>query len=71
MHTSFPKGTPLYIKFKNGETTNGKFKDKKSGKIILEDGRIIEISDLALVTIRKLKAESKCQSAKKVIFRIK
>ena len=69
MHTSFPKGTPLYFKLKNGETSTGKFKDKKSGKILLEDSRILNIEDLSLITIRKLKAEVS-KSEKKITFRI-
>jgi len=70
MHTSFPKGTPLYFKFKNGETSTGKFKDKKSGKILLEDGRTLDIGDLAMITIRKLKTVTEKKSEKKIIFRI-
>ncbi|MFA6963386.1 MAG: hypothetical protein WC227_01575 [Patescibacteria group bacterium] len=69
MHTSFPKGTPLYFKFKDGETSTGKFKDKKSGKILLEDGRILNIEDLSLITIRKLKTEVS-KSERKITFRI-
>jgi len=55
MHTSYPKGTTIWIKYKTGETTVGKFADHKSGKILLEDGRIIMIRDLSAVSIRKLK----------------
>ena len=55
MHTSFSKGTTIWIKFKTNETTVGKFSDHKSGKILLEDGRIILIRDISAVSIRKLK----------------
>jgi len=55
MHTSFPKGTTIWIKFKTGETTIGKFSDHKSGKVLLEDGRVIVLKEVKSMSIRKLK----------------
>lgn len=55
MHTSFPKGTTIWIRFKTKETTTGKFADHKSGKVLLEDGRIIYLKDVTAMSIRKLK----------------
>lgn len=54
MHTSFPKGTTIWIKYKNGSEITGKFADHKSGKVILEDGRVINIKEVRTMTIRKL-----------------
>lgn len=54
MHTSFPKGTTIWIKFKDGTEITGKFADHKSGKVILEDGRVINIKKVRTMTIRKL-----------------
>jgi hypothetical protein len=55
MHTSFPKGTTIWIKFKTKVTTTGKFADHKSGKVLLEDGRVISLKNVAAMSIRKLK----------------
>lgn len=55
MHTSYPKGTPVWIKFKNGESITGKFADHKSGKVILDDKTVIELKNVRAMSIRKLK----------------
>ena len=55
MHTSFSKGTTIWIKYKTGETTTGKFADHKSGKVLLEDGRVVVLKDVQAMSIRKLK----------------
>lgn len=54
MHTSYSKGTTIWIKFKTGEITTGKFSDHKSGKVLLDDGRIILLKDVSAMSIRKL-----------------
>jgi nitrogen fixation protein len=55
MHTSFPKGTTIWIKMKTGEEITGKFSDHKSGKVLLENGAKIQIKDVRAMSIRKLK----------------
>lgn len=55
MHTSYPKGTPIWIKFKTGQVITGKFSDHKSGKVILEDKTTIILKDVRAMSIRKLK----------------
>lgn len=55
MHTSYSKGTTIWIKFKTGEVTTGKFSDHKSGKVLLEDGRVIILKEVRAMSIRKLK----------------
>lgn len=70
MHTSFPKGTTIFIIFKNGETTTGKFADHKSGKVLLEDGRTIDLKEVRAMSPRRLETKNKSSSGKKVIFRI-
>lgn len=55
MHTSYPKGTPIWIKLKNGQTLTGKFADHKSGKVILENKSIIVLKNVRAMSIRKLK----------------
>jgi len=69
MHSSFPKGTTIFIIYKNGQTTTGKFADHKSGKVLLEDGRTIDLKKVRATSPRKLEAENKPSSGKKVIFR--
>lgn len=69
MHTSFAKGTPLFIKMRDGQILIGKFKDHKSGKVILEDGRTIDIVDVRAMSIRKLETSVSSSEGKKVIFR--
>lgn len=69
MHTSFPKGTTIFIIFKDGTNTTGKFCDHKSGKVMLEDGRAIDLKSVRAMSPRKLAAEEG-QSEKKVLFRI-
>jgi len=54
MHTSFPKGTTLHIIFKDGATTSGKFGDRKSGKVLLEDGRVLDLKTVRAMSPRKL-----------------
>ncbi|MFA7253201.1 MAG: hypothetical protein WC107_01455 [Patescibacteria group bacterium] len=71
MHTNFHKGTPIFIIFKDDSTTCGKFSDHKSGKVLLEDGRSIELSKVRTMTIRKLKTSEGEKSGKKIIFRKK
>ena len=71
MHTNYPKGTPLFIILKNGETLTGKFSDHKSGKVILEDGHIIALSEVRAMSIRKPEATFAPKSEKKIIFRTK
>lgn len=53
-HTSTQKGTPVLCILKDGTKIEGKFKDKKSGVVILEDGTKIKTKDLRAMTIRKL-----------------
>ncbi|MFA7243683.1 MAG: hypothetical protein WC080_00060 [Patescibacteria group bacterium] len=55
MHTSYPKGTTIWIKYRTGEVTTGKFADHKSGKVLLGDGRVIALKDIRAMSIRKLK----------------
>jgi len=55
MHTSYRKGTPVWIKLKTGEVLTGKFSDHKSGKVLLEDGLVVNIKDVRAMSIRKLK----------------
>ena len=54
MHTHYHKGTTIFIRFKSGEVIVGKFADHKSGKVLLEDGQIIALSDVKAMSIRKL-----------------
>jgi hypothetical protein len=70
MHSSFPKGTTIFIIFKTGETTTGKFSDHKSGKVILEDGRTIDLKEVRAMSPRKLETGESAKSDKKIIFRI-
>jgi hypothetical protein len=53
-HTSTRKGTPVLCILKDGTRIEGKFKDKKSGVVHLEDGTKIKTKDLRAMTIRKL-----------------
>ena len=69
MHSSFPKGTTIFIIFRDGETTTGKFADHKSGKVLLEDGRAIDLKKVRAMSPRKLETEESSRSDKKVRFR--
>lgn len=71
MHTSFPKGTPLFIKKKDGTIIYGKFSDHKSGKVLLEDGKLIDLKDVRAMSIRKLESKIKAKSNIKINFRKK
>ena len=55
MHTSYPKGTTIWIKYKTGEVITGKFMDHKSGKVLLEDGVIVNLKDVKSMSARNLK----------------
>jgi hypothetical protein len=55
MHTSYPKGTPIWIKYKSGKVITGKFFDHKSGKVILEDKTTIHLKNVRAMSVRKLK----------------
>lgn len=57
-HTSTRKGMPVLCILKDGTKIEGKFKDKKTSHIFLEDGTKIPIKDLRAMTIRKLKGEN-------------
>lgn len=57
MHTHYHKGTPLFIRLKSGKIIVGKFADHKSGKVILENGQIIALSEVKAMSIRKLKSK--------------
>lgn len=70
MHSSFPKGTTIFIIYKTGETTTGKFADHKSGKVLLEDGREIDLKKVRAMSPRRLDARDLPKSDKKIIFRI-
>jgi len=70
MHSSFPKGTTIFIIFKDGQITIGKFSDHKSGKVILEDGRNIDLKKVRAMSPRKLEIEETEKSDKKIIYRI-
>ena len=59
MHTLFDLGTPLLIKLKDGQTIEGRFKDHKSGCVILYDGQKIDLKNVRSMSIRKLKTEVK------------
>jgi len=69
MHTSFPKGTTIFIIFKDGTNTTGKFSDHKSGKVLLEDGREIDLKAVRAMSPRRLEGEY-LKSEKKIKFRI-
>lgn len=55
MHTSYHKGTTIWIKMKDGRVLTGKFFDHKSGKVLLEDGTVILLKEVRAMSIRKLK----------------
>jgi len=69
MHTSFPKGTTIFIIYKDGATTIGKFADHKSGKVLLEDGRSIDLKTVRAMSPRRLEGESS-ESSTRIKFRI-
>jgi len=74
MHTSYHKGTPLFIKMKDGEIIYGKFMDHKSGKVLLEGGKTIDIKDVRAMSIRKLNLGNEDSTPKndaKIEWRIK
>lgn len=54
MHTSFNKGTTIWIKMRDGRVITGKFADHKSGKVLLEDGIVILLKEVRVMSIRKL-----------------
>lgn len=54
MHTSYSKGTTIWIKMRDGRVITGKFSDHKSGKVLLEDGTIILLKEVRAMSIRKL-----------------
>ncbi|MCL5795221.1 MAG: hypothetical protein M1338_02595 [Patescibacteria group bacterium] len=58
MHTSYSKGTTIWIKYKNGTVLTGKFFDHKSGKVLLEDGTIVNLKSVRSMSIRKLKTST-------------
>lgn len=70
MHTSFPKGTTIWIKFKDGTELTGKFLDHKSGKVLLEGGKTINIEDVRAISILKREGKIEKSSGKKIKFRI-
>lgn len=70
MHSSFPKGTTIFIIMKDGRTTTGKFADHKSGKVFLEDGRVIELKDVRAMSPRRLEADTSSDGATDIKFRI-
>lgn len=53
LHTSTQKGKRVLIILKNGDKIIGKFKDKKSGYVILEEHGKIKTSDMKAMTICK------------------
>ncbi len=70
MHTSFHKGTPLYIRMKTGEIVEGKFSDHKSGKVILESGLQISLDKVSAMSIRKLRATNSVKiETSKIVWR--
>jgi len=46
----------------------GKFADHKSGKVLLEDGTIIDLKNVRAMSPRRLETENS-KSTKKIIFR--
>lgn len=69
MHTSFPKGTTIWIKFKDGHIQTGKFLDHKSGKVMLEGNITINLRDVSAMSIRKLEGKVEKSSGNKIKFR--
>lgn len=57
MHTHYHKGTTIFIRLKSGKIIIGKFADHKSGKVLLDDGQIIALSDVKAMSVRKLKSK--------------
>jgi hypothetical protein len=53
---------------RDGRILFGKFKDHISGKVLLEDGQVINLEEVRAMSIRKLETEVK-KSEKKIIFR--
>lgn len=58
MHSSFPKGTTIRIVYRNGLIIIGKFMDHKSGKVLLEDGRIVKLKEVRAISQRRLKTDN-------------
>lgn len=56
IHSTFPKGSKIVIIFNDRSQVVTKFKDKKSGKIITEDG-IFNIKDISATSFYKNKEE--------------
>ena len=54
MHTSYSKGTTIWIKMRDGRVITGKFADHKSGKVLLEDGTVVLLKEVRAMSIRKL-----------------
>ncbi len=54
IHSTFPKGSKIVIIFNDRSQVVTKFKDKKSGKIITEDG-IYNIKDISATSFYKNK----------------
>jgi len=57
VHTHYHKGTTIFIRLKSGEVIVGKFFDHKSGKVLLEDGQTIALSEVKAMSVRKLKSK--------------
>jgi len=56
-HTSTFKGKTVFIRLKNGDQFEDKFKDKKQKFVILEKAGKIPIIEIKSFSIRKLKAK--------------
>lgn len=54
IHSVFPKGSKIVIIFNDRTQVITKFKDKKSGKIITEDG-VFDIKDISATSFFKNK----------------
>lgn len=54
IHSTFPKGSKIVIIFNDRKQIITKFKDKKSGKIITEDGAFL-IKDISATSFYKNK----------------
>lgn len=56
-HTSTFKGKTVFIRLKNGDSFEDKFKDKKQKFVILEKAGKVPIIEIKSFSIRKLKAK--------------